>query len=57
MSKERKITVLIELDHETNLKIINELARINQNVSKQSGAFVTKSKHLSSVIKEEYEQR
>jgi len=57
MDKEKKITVLIELSYDTNLKVMREVAQLNREISKQSGHYVTKAKHLSNVLNDVYNGR
>ena len=53
----KRITVLVEITHDTNKKIIAELAEMNREISKQSDGFTTKSAFLSKVINDLYEQQ
>lgn len=54
MTSGKKTTVIVELDHETNMAVTAQLAELNKENSKQSAGYITKTKMLSDIIKIHY---
>ena len=52
MNTTKSTTIMVTIDHETNNRIVSDLAEINKETSKHQDGFKTKAQYLSEIIED-----